>query len=154
MREKRGLSLFSPYFEYFEFHCRGAARAGRDADDAVQPLVALGAGLEARRGAHVVERRIDRLPLGQFAHHLRRAMTVAEIAHIDERVVARLERVARIELGHAVRANELPVGATRKDAAGKVLAPEAAAGDRNDAAAAERRLAELLRRRERDLSPQ
>ena len=81
-------------------------------------------------------------------------MAVAEVAHVDQRAVGRLERVARVELGDAVGADHLPVGAAGQHAPGKPLAAEAAAGDRDDAAAAERRVAQLLRRRERDLSPE
>ncbi len=81
-------------------------------------------------------------------------MAVAEVAHVDERTVDGLERVARVELGDAVGADELPVGAARQHAAGEALPAEAAAGDGNDAPAAVGRFAKLLRRRERDLSPE
>src|SRR5438874_5019315 len=138
--------------EDFQLDRRGAARAGSDADEAVQPAVALGAGLETRRGAHVVERGIDRLAGGKPADHLGRTMTVTEVAHVDERAVVGLERIARIELGDAVGTEQLPVGAARHHAAREPLAAEAPAGDRDDAPTAMRRVAELLRRGEGDLS--
>src|SRR5438105_12319024 len=138
--------------EHFKLDRRGAARARSDADEAVQPPVALGAGLEARRGAHVVERGIDRLAGGKPADYVGGAMAVAEVAHVDERAVVGLERIARIELGDAVGTDHLPVGAARHDAPREPLAAEAPAGDRDHAPAAMRRVADLLRRGEGDLS--
>src|SRR5258706_16122322 len=115
--------------------------------------MAAGPRPEARRGANVEERGVAGPPRREALQDFGRAVAVAEVAHVDERAVVGLERVARVELGYAVGADHLPVGAAGQHASGELLAAEAAAGDGNDAPPAERRVAQLLRWRERDLSP-
>src|SRR5213595_3481762 len=89
-------------FEDCKLHRGCPASTRRNADEPIQPAIALRAGFEARRGAHVVERGIDRFSGSEAREHVRRAMAVPEVAHIDERSVVGLEGVARIELCHAV----------------------------------------------------
>src|SRR5688500_4966172 len=79
-------------------------------------------------------------------------MPITMVPNVDQRAVVRLERIARVEVGHAVGADHLPVGAAGQHAARQALAGEAPAGDVDDASPAERRVAELLRRGEGDLS--
>src|SRR5512138_193287 len=83
-------------FEYLQLDRGGAARPRGDADDAIEPGVARVAGLEPRRRAHVVERRLDRLARGEAADDLRRAVPHAPVRHVDERAVVRLDRIARV----------------------------------------------------------
>jgi hypothetical protein len=78
-------------------------------------------------------------------------MTITAVRHVDERAVVRLQRIARVEVRDAVGADHLPVGAAAQHPPREPLAAEAAAGDGNDAPTAERRLAQLHRRRELDL---
>ena len=74
----------------------------------------------------------------------RRAVPVAAVPDVDQSAVGGLQRVARVEVGDAVGADHLPVGAAGKHAPGQPLAGEAPAGDADDAPAAERRVAQLL----------
>src|SRR5580765_5027199 len=87
------------------------AVAGGDGDEAVQEGVGGLRGLEARRGAKVIGRRVDRLAASDRRHHFRWSMTQAERLHRDERAVVGPEREAKVQLEDAVRPQEEPVRA-------------------------------------------
>ena len=87
----------------------------------------------------------------QAREHLRRAVAVAEVAHVYQGAVMGLDGVARLQLGDAVRTHDLPVRAAGQHPAGQARSRHFAARDRDDAASPERAVADFLRRRERDL---
>jgi len=130
----------------------GASCAGRNANDAVEPGVAGVAGLEERRGAHVVQGGIHFFSSGEFFQDLGGAVAVAPVSHVNQGSIGGLERIAGIQVGDAVGADHLPVGAAGEHAPRQALAGEAPAGDADDAPPPLRRGAELLGRGERDLS--
>src|SRR5687768_3601544 len=63
-------------------------------------------------------------------------MPDAGILHVDDLAFIRFEGVARVELGEAIRPDDLPVGAAGHHLAFDPGTLERAAGDRDDAAAA------------------
>src|SRR5260221_11612602 len=83
-----------------------ATVAAGHCDEAIQERVRGVCGLEARRGAKVVGRRIDRLAASDGRHHVRRSMSQAERSHRDERAVVGPERDAKIHLEDAVPPEE------------------------------------------------
>ena len=94
--------------------------AAGDGDEAIQERVRGVRGLEARRGAKVVGRGIDRLAASDGRHHFRRSVTQAEGFHRDERAVVGPERDAKVQLEDAVRSEEQPVrAAARQDRSAK-----------------------------------
>lgn len=74
----------------------------------------------------------------------------AEVAHVDERAVRGLDRVARLQHRGAVVAQDLPVRAAGEDAAAEPRPAHLAAHDVDDAPLAGRRAPERARRSHRD----
>jgi hypothetical protein len=68
------------------------------------------------------------------------------IAHVDQRAVVGHQRVARFELGHAIGAHDLPIGAARYHLAAQSRAKKFSAGDGDDAPPTLAHIAEIKRR--------
>src|SRR5439155_20028297 len=75
-------------------------------DETIQERVRGVCSLEARRGAKIVGRGIDRLATSDGRDHLRRSVTQAERLHRNERAVVGPERDAKVHLEDAVRSEE------------------------------------------------
>src|SRR5690606_12326857 len=137
--EPRGSRPLSPphsqHFENIDQHGIGEALPGAKKDGAIKPVIAGIAAVEARVGAHVIERRIDRLAGSNPCEHVFRPVAKAEIAHVDNRPVMRFDDVACIELRIAVLMHGLPVGPDIHHRAGKPLAFDGSADDRDGAPA-------------------
>src|SRR5712691_5785394 len=80
--------------------------AAGDGDEAIQERVRGLCGLEARRGAKVIGRGINRLAASDRRHHFRWSVTQAERFHRDERAVVGPKRGAKVHLEDAVRSEE------------------------------------------------
>ena len=106
-------------------------------------------GLEPHEGAEVIERRIDGLVAGEPVHHFGRAVAVALGVDQDQRAAVGLDGVARLQMHHAVGADDLPVGAAGQHLAVEPWAFDRAAMDVDDAPLAIGRVAELLDAAER-----
>ena len=94
-------------------------------------------------GPHVVKRRIDLLAARQPLDHILRPMAIPEIAHIDQRAVMCLDRIAGIEFGGAIGENSLPVSAERQNTSAQAVSVDGASGDRDYAAPSTRAYSKL-----------
>jgi hypothetical protein len=108
-------------------------------------------GLEARRGAEVVARRVHALTSCQRRDHLRRSVTDPQRCHVNERAVVGLERQAQVELEDAVPPEERPVAPARKHLSAQPWTLEVAGRDGCRAANPVRHGPDLLRGRHHDL---
>jgi len=94
-----------------------------------------GGDVEHRRGTEIVQRGIDGFPSRESFQHVGRTAAQALVDDGDERSVFGFQRVARDHLGGAVGANDLPVGASGKNARGQAWSGNRSSDDRNDPAA-------------------
>src|SRR5579862_993387 len=143
---RRKYSIKSRHLVKFEFYAGGLAFAGADDDALGDPAVARGAGLEEGGAAEIIAAGLDRPAGGERRHHLGRAVAQRQVADIDQRAVVGLQRIARLELRHAIAAQDLPIGAARQHLAADVRPRKLAAGDRDDAARALADVAAIERR--------
>ena len=86
--------------------------------------------------------RIDIVAPRQSFHHLGRPVAQALAADHDQRAGVGFDGIARPDIGGAVVADNLPIGAARKDAAVEFGSIHASAEDADDAPLAVRRAAE------------
>ena len=100
-------------------------------------------GLEPHHGAEIIERGIDAVAPRQPLQHRRRTMPQAVAGDQDARAAIGLDGVARLDVGGAVAAHDLPIGAARQDAAVELRAPHGAAGNVDDAPLAIGRAAQI-----------
>ena len=77
---------------------RGTTIARRHGEQSIQERVLRVSGLEPRRGAEVVSRRVYCLAARERRNHFGWPMSKPERRHVDERAIVRLERRAQVEL--------------------------------------------------------
>jgi hypothetical protein len=108
--------------------------SGADADEQVfhQPAVFFAAGFEFRHRAEIDQSGIDGLTLCDAIQLILRAEADADIFDVDDGAVVHLESVFCFELGKAVGADGLEVGADRKDSSPDPFAENLPAEDRDD----------------------
>src|SRR5665213_518287 len=107
--------------------------AGADADEEIlhQPAVLLAAGFEFRHRAEIDLRGIDDLVFGDAVEQLFRAEADADVLDIDDGAVVQFEGVFRLQLGKAVRADGLEIGADGKDRSLDAVAEDFTTEDRD-----------------------
>ena len=108
------------------------AFAEADEQAALQPGMGRRRGLEGGRGAEVHALGRHRLAAQEPRHVLRRGVAQAAVDHVHQRAVGEAERVARLDLGHPVRADELEIRAPGQDLPLQPRPGHAAAEDGHD----------------------
>src|SRR3954463_11820803 len=90
------------------------AFTGADEQRSRQVLQARRGSLEHRQRAEIHRGRVDVLAGKQLRGDVGGCPPNAGVLDVDELTLVGLQRVARVELREAVRAHDLPVGATRQ----------------------------------------
>ena len=116
-----------------------------------KPRIAGVAGLKKRGATEIIARRIDRPSGRERRDDVRRAVAQCMIAHVDQNAVVGPERVAGFELGRAVAAYDLPVGAATQHLAAHLRSGKIATGDRDDPPPTLAHIAEIERRIDGDM---
>jgi hypothetical protein len=89
--------------------------AARQREDSVEPCGLRIGGLEPHHGAEIIKARIDILAARQAFDHLGGPMTQTLAVHEDASSRFGLDRIARANIGDAVKPPDLPIGAARKN---------------------------------------
>src|SRR6188768_1534268 len=132
---------------------RRARQSFRHTDEhrTVQPGVcALEGNLEIGDCPEVVPGRIDRFTARKLLDYFRRPVAHSAVSHQDERAIARLQRVLRLDRQYAIGTDNLPVGTPRNDTATDTWSVERYSRDWHHTSQASRTLSDDLRRRDRD----
>src|ERR1700722_8757364 len=121
LRRRAGKSssrdVASQHFEQAVNRPVSSAKADADRQNAIEPVVFRSRGLEERRNAKVIARRIDRLAAVYPRQGVGRPMPNPLIRHADQRFVVGLEDQADIEGEGTVAADRLPIAAPVEDLA-------------------------------------
>src|ERR1700689_651062 len=132
--KRRKCSIKSQHPIKIEFYAGWLAFAAADDDALGDPALARVAGFEEGGAAEVIAAGLDHPAGSERRHHVGRTVAQRKVTNIDQRAVVGLQGVARLELGHAVAAQDLPIGAARQHLAANLWPGKFAAGDRDDAA--------------------
>src|SRR5580704_9123027 len=124
-------SIKSRHLVKFEFYAGWLAFAGADDDATRDPAIARGAGFEEGGAAEIIAAGLNRPAGGERRHHLGRTVAQRQVTDIDQRAVVGLQRIARLELRHAIAAQDLPIGAARQHLAANLWPGKFAASDRH-----------------------